>query len=116
MRRALRGTWLATETADDARVTADGWQAPRLPRAKHNRCIMFPPAGGLRSSRCEALCGSERHARTAASWRTLCGRCAARHCAPPAPTSGGSAAAGPTPAAASVRPCPRRHAKPPEKR
>lgn len=31
-------------------VEANGWQAPRLPLARHNRCIMSPPAGRLRSS------------------------------------------------------------------
>jgi hypothetical protein len=40
-------------------------QAPRLPLAKHNKCIMFPSAGRLRSARWAVQHDSERDARLA---------------------------------------------------
>jgi hypothetical protein len=51
-----RGLQLATSST--TRDGVNGSQAPRLPLAKHNRCIMFPPAGRLRSARGAVTSGS----------------------------------------------------------
>jgi len=87
---------------------------------------MFPPAGRLRSSIRKALHGSETRRETRSVLRTLLctapghrghaerlARCPAL---PPDPTLCDSAAGSHALPAASERPCPRRRAKPPEKR
>ena len=74
MRPALRGTGLA-HAPKCQRPRRRRPQAPRLPLAKHNRCIMFSPAGRLRSARGAGHLDFERNdaARTVSSAMTTRG-------------------------------------------
>ena len=124
MRWALRGTGLAIAARKVSVTTAgNGEQAPRLGLAKHNRCIMLPPA------RVEGAAvtpsGDERCARRPAGpaepstgpaslrrWRRQSAARTHRHGvarqSPPTPAITDERPGWPRPSRASVRPFPRR--------